>query len=63
MCVNKILPKPFHNKLNTIPLKHATHCLATKTHYLLRKEMFDSKISQAALTKEFTVAEKNYTWQ
>ena len=26
MCVNEILPKPFHNKLGTIPLKHATCC-------------------------------------
>ena len=58
MCVNEILPKPFHNKLSTIPLKQATHCLATTTHYLLRKKMFDSKISQATLTKEFVVAEK-----
>ena len=58
MCVNKILPKPFHNKLSTIPLKHTTHCLAATTHYLLRKKMFDSKISQAALTKEFAVAKK-----
>ena len=58
MCVNEILPKPFHNKLSTIPLKHATCCLAAKTHYLLRKKMFDSKISQAALTKEFRVAKK-----
>ena len=58
MCVNEILPKPFHNKLSTIPLKHATHYLAVTTHYLLRKKMFDSKISQAAITKEFMVAEK-----
>ena len=58
MCVNEILPKPFHNKLSTIPFKHATHCLATTTHYLLRKKMFHSKISQAALMKEFAVAEK-----
>ena len=46
-----------------IPFKHATHCLAGATHYLLTKRMFDSKISQAALTEEFAVAEKNYTWQ
>ena len=59
MCVNEIFPKPFHKKLSTIPLKHTTHCLAAATHYLLRKKMFDSKMSQAALTKEFVVAEKN----
>ena len=58
MCVNEILPKPFHSKLSTIPLKHATHCLAATTHYLFRKKMFHSKISQAALMKEFMVAEK-----
>ena len=58
MCVNEILPKPFHNKLSTIPIKHATHCLAAATHYLLRKKMFHSKISQATLSKEFAVAEK-----
>ena len=58
MCVNEILTKPFHNKLSTIPLKHTTCCLATTTHYLLRKRMFDPKMSQAALTKEFVVAEK-----
>ena len=56
MRVNEILPKPFHKKLSTIPLKHTTYCLATTTHYLLRKKMFDSKISQAALAKEFVVA-------
>ena len=58
MCFNEILPKPFHNKLSTIPIKHATHCLATTTHHLLRKKMFHSKISQATLMKEFMVAEK-----
>ena len=40
MCVNEILPKPFHDKLSTIPIKHTTHCLAATTHYLLRKKMF-----------------------
>ena len=63
MYVNEILPKPFHNKLGTIPLKHATDCLGAASHYSLRKKMFHSKISQAALTKEFAVAKKNYTWQ
>ena len=58
MCVNEILPKPSHNKLSTVPLKHTTHCLAAATHYLLRKKMFHSKISQATLTKEFVVAKK-----
>ena len=58
MCVNEILPKPFHNKLSTIPLKHATRCLAAATHYFPRKKMFHSKISQATLGKEFRVAEK-----
>ena len=58
MCVNKILPKPFHNKLSTIPIKHATCCLATTTHYLLRKKMFHSKICQVTLMKEFAVAKK-----
>ena len=58
MCVNEILPKPFHNKLSTIPLKHATHCLAAAAHYLLRKKIFDSKIFQASLAKEFVVAKK-----
>ena len=52
MRVNKILPKPFHNKLSTIPIKHTTHCLATTTHYLLRKKMFHSKISQATKVVE-----------
>ena len=63
MCINEILPNPFHNKLNTISNKHATCCLATTSHYLLRKKMFHSKISQATLTKEFMVVKKNYTWQ
>ena len=58
MCVNEILLKPFHNKLSTILLKYETRSLGTTTHYLLRKKMFDSKISQAALTKEFVVAKK-----
>ena len=58
MSVNEILPKPFHNKLSTIPVKHTTRCLAATTHYLLRKKKFHSKISQATLTKEFMVAKK-----
>ena len=58
MCVNEIFPKSFHSKLSIIPLKHTTRCLATATHYLLRKRVLDSKISQAALAKEFVVAEK-----
>ena len=59
MCINEILPKPFHNKLSKIPFKHATQCLAAVTHYLLRKGMFDTKTSQAELAKEFAISEKN----
>ena len=58
MCVNEILPKPYHNKLTAIPLKHTTHCLAATTHYLLRMKMFDTKTSQVKLAKEFIVSEK-----
>ena len=51
MCINEILPKPYHNKFSKVPIKHATHCLATATHYLLRKHMFDSKVSQSTLAR------------
>ena len=60
MCINEILLKPYHNKFSKVPIKHATCCLATATHYLLRKCMFDSKVSQSTLTKEFAEAEKKY---
>ena len=53
MCINEILPKPYHNKFSKVPIKHVTYCLATATHYLLRKCMFDLKVA-----KEFAVAEK-----
>ena len=52
MCINKILPKPYHSKFSKVPIKHATCCLAAATHYLLKKCMFDSKVSQSTLTKE-----------
>ena len=58
MYVNEILPKPYHKKLTAVPLKHTTHCLVAATHYLLRKKMFDTKISQAEFAKEFAVSEK-----
>ena len=46
-----------------MPFKHATQCLTAVTHYLLRKRIFDTKTSQAELTKEFAIPEKNSTWQ
>ena len=58
MCINEILPEPYHNKFSKFLIKHATHCQAAATHYLLRKCMFDSKVSQSTLTKEFAVVEK-----
>ena len=60
ICINEILPKPYHNKFSKVSIKQATCCLATATLYLLRKCMFDSKVSQSTLTKEFAVVEKNY---
>ena len=58
MCVNELLPKPFHPEFSKIPHKHPTRVLATALHFLIHKRMFDTKISQAELSQDFAIAEK-----
>ena len=57
-CINIILPKPCHPKLTTVPAKHETQYLATTTHLLLRKRMFNTRVSQAAIAHKFRVKNK-----
>ena len=45
-CCNLILPRPFHPKLSGISFKHSTRCLAAAAHFLIRKELFNSKYPQ-----------------
>ena len=56
-CCNLILSRPFHPKLSGIAFKHPTRCLAT-AHFLIRKELFNSKYPQLLVAKDFAVAEK-----
>ena len=58
MCVNKLLPKPFHPEFSKVPHKHPTRVLAAAVHFLIQKRMFDTKISQAELSQDFAIAEK-----
>ena len=57
-CCNLILPRPFHPKLSGISFKHPTRCLAAAAHFLIRKELFNSKYPQLQVAKDFAVAEK-----
>ena len=57
-CCNLILPQPFHPKLSGISFKHPTRCLAAAAHFLIRKELFNSKYPQLQVAKDFAVAEK-----
>ena len=57
-CCNLILPRPFHQKFSSISFKHPTRCLAAAAHFLIRKELFNSKYPQLQVAKDFAVAEK-----
>ena len=57
-CCNLILPQPFHSKLSGISFKHPTRCLTAAAHFLIRKELFNSKYPQLLVAKDFAVAEK-----
>ena len=57
-CCNLILPRPFHLKFAKLDFKDPTRCLAAAAHFLIRKELFNSKCTQLHVAKVFAVAEK-----
>ena len=57
-CCNLILPRPFHPKFANLDFKDPTRCLAAAAHFLIRKELFNSKCTQLHVAKVFAVAEK-----
>ena len=57
-CCNLILPQPFHLKFAKLDFKDPTRCLAAAAHFLIRKELFNSKCTQLHVAKVFAVAEK-----
>ena len=57
-CCNLILPQPFHPKFAKLDTKDPTRCLAAAAHFLIRKKLFNSKITQLHVAKVFAVAEK-----
>ena len=57
-CCNLILPRPFHPKFAKIDSKDPTRCLAATAHFLIRKILFNSKVMQLRVAKDFAVAEK-----
>ena len=57
-CCNLILPRPFHPKFTKLDTKDPTRCLAAAAHFLIRKKLFNSKITQLHVAKVFAVAEK-----
>ena len=57
-CCNLILPRPFHLKFAKLDFKDPTRCLAVAAHFLIRKELLNSKCTQLHVAKVFAVAEK-----
>ena len=57
-CCNLILPRPFHPKFAKLDFKDPTRCLAAAAHFLIRKELFNSKCTQLHVPNNFAVAEK-----
>ena len=57
-CCNLILPWPFHPKFAKLDSKDPTRCLAAAAHFLIRKKLFNSKVTQLRVAKNFAVAEK-----
>ena len=57
-CSNKVLPWSFHPKLDNVPAKHATHCVAVAVHMLLHKCFFNTKMSKAKCADLFTIHPK-----
>ena len=55
---NLILPRPFHSKFAKLDTKDPTRCLAAAAHFLIRKKLFNSKVTQLHVVKVFAVAEK-----
>ena len=45
-------------KFSSISFKHPTRCLAAAAHFLIRKELFNSKYPQLQVATDFAVAEK-----
>ena len=57
-CCNLMLPQPFHPKFTKLDTKDPTRCLAAAAHFLIRKKLFNSKVTQLHVAKVFAVAEK-----
>ena len=57
-CCNLILPQPFHPKFTKLDTKDPTRCLAVAAHFIIRKKLFNSKVTQLRVAKDFAVAEK-----
>ena len=57
-CCNLILPCPFHPTFAKLDTKDPTRCLAAVAHFLIRKKLFNSKVTQLCVAKDFAVAEK-----
>ena len=57
-CCNLILLQPFHSKFAKLDFKDPTRCLAAAAHFLIRKELFNSKCTQLHVAKVFAVAQK-----
>ena len=57
-CCNLILPHLFHPTFTKLDTKDPTRCLAVAAHFLIRKKLFNSKVTQLRVAKDFAVAEK-----
>ena len=59
--VNKMLPKPYHPKLQKVGNKHATHCLAAAVHYQLCQKFFTKfHESQGNIADMFSMERKKF---
>ena len=59
-CCNLILPRPFHPKFAKLDTKDPTRCLAAAAHFLIRKKLFNSKVTLIHVAKDFAVAERKF---
>ena len=58
--INDVFPLPHHLKLEDLPPKDPTHCLAT-IHYKIRSRLFKFKESQGSIADMFQVEKKGST--
>ena len=55
---NQMLPWPFHPMLAELDEKHPTRCATAAVHWLLRRAVFKTNVSQNKVAEKLQVAPK-----